>query len=81
VVDCRNPATLYCDSLQQREAVLARNSRAHPLANWQQQTLRNVEDFDAVAVTLRIERRRVIFEQRPDRARPPSGRWWTRPDS
>lgn len=83
VIDCRSPSTLYPESLKQWEAALANAPRAHPLPDWQQQAWRNVEDFDAraVAVTVRVDRSRIIFARRRpwDRGQRFAGPWYEGP--
>jgi hypothetical protein len=66
VLDCISPSTLYPQSLKRWEAALAGAPRARPLPDWRQEAWRNAEDFDAVAVavTVRVERRRIIYARR-----------------
>jgi hypothetical protein len=79
VVDCRNPSALYARSLKIWEAALANAPRAHPAPDWQEQAWRNAEGFDAVAVavTVRVDRSRIIFvRRRPwDRGERFAGPW------
>jgi hypothetical protein len=64
IADCRAPVLLYPAALQKWEEALARTPQAHPLADWREQAHRNVEEFDALAVTVRVLRSRVISEKR-----------------
>ncbi|MBS0579380.1 MAG: hypothetical protein JSR36_08970 [Proteobacteria bacterium] len=64
IADCRAPPLLYPAALQNWEAALARTPQARPLADWRQQAQRNVESFDALAVTLHVLRSRAVFERR-----------------
>ena len=64
VIDCRPPQDLYAESLEKWKQALAGAPQARPLPDWQERAQRNVEGFDAVAVTLQIERSRIIFERR-----------------
>lgn len=83
VIDCRSPSTLYPESLKKWESALANAPRAHPLPDWRQQALRNAESFDAVAVavTLRVDRSRIIFARRRpwNRGQRFAGPWYEGP--
>ncbi len=83
VSDCVTAAQLYPQALQSWEAALAQTPQAHPLPDWQAQAQRNVENFDALAVTLHIERRRIIFEKRKpwDKGERFAGPWLAWPEA
>ncbi|MGH9643436.1 MAG: hypothetical protein ACRD3Q_13555 [Terriglobales bacterium] len=64
VIDCAPPGDLYAAALSKWQGALDGVPQAHPLPDWQEQARRNVDAFEAVAVTLRITRNRTIFERR-----------------
>lgn len=64
VIDCAPPMDLYAAARSRWQSALERTPQAHPLPDWQEQARRNVDAFEAVAVTLRITRSRMIFERR-----------------
>ena len=77
IADCRAPALLYPAALSKWEEALARTPQARPLADWREQARRSVEDFDALAVTVRVLRSRPILEKRKpwDRGERFAGPW------
>jgi uncharacterized membrane protein YeaQ/YmgE (transglycosylase-associated protein family) len=64
VIDCEPPAELYAAALSKWQGALDGVAQAHPLPDWPEQARRNVDALEAVAVTLRIARSRIIFERR-----------------
>ncbi len=64
VTDCSAPVKAYPSALESWEAALAHTPQAQPLADWRQQALHNVENFDALVVTLHVVRSRIVFEKR-----------------
>jgi hypothetical protein len=82
VSDCVAAAQLYPQALQSWETKLAQTPQAHPLPDWQARAHHNVEAFDALAVTLHIERQRIVFERRRpwDRGERFAGPWLAFPE-
>ncbi len=64
IADCRAPPLLYPAALQEWEQALAHTPQAHPLPDWRREAQRNVENFDALVVTLHVLRSRTVFEKR-----------------